>query len=307
MENELPYAYEYALAMKTLYLEDLPSGPDPLADGYEIQLGEWKNDKGVLMVSVHTEVTESMCDVEVHSIWEVKPFGTSYERATGIAQERAREQWEQYKELGLTGTVKLGYYEIIDFLPDNMVLFLGKMDRTVYYGSYVQALVNDGNFDNVDYYIIQNKRNKDKGYVDGFADNTLGQIEGLFDLGVNYLEQQFVEPWKYIYDAVTGKSPDSTFEQKVKVDLGLIQMFTHIPVYTGLQQGEKDIRQLREGYSRFMEMMPQTEEEWKAIADGAVAAISTCEEEAEAVLEELAGLSSEEWAELMVNTMYSLS
>jgi len=222
-EMKLTGAYKFAVAMSGIQIEGLPVS-EKGQGSYQIIFGDWAKKEHLIHVAVSTDQTAAWCETEVGD----------------LSPDEEYTEWDRYIDLGLTGYVKYGYHEIVDYTPDGAMLFFGRTNTIVYVGSSMQAFVT-GDMKQLDDYIIRNNRSLSHGFVDGFWDFTLGGVENT----IHSLGNNIKEPALYLVKTVKGNNGESTGQKAWKIPLAVLQLGAGVPLFTSGERAEKDIAAIK--------------------------------------------------------------
>lgn len=211
VEQGLANAYQYALAIKTIQLRPLPAG-DRSKDQFQVELGEWKEGRTTLYVSMQTEMTGGWCSIQVKDD-SCMDWDKFLETCWDTYWEMTEESLDVYREQGLTACAKYNYYEMIGMVPDEALNVLGICwgitNLFVCAASSMQSLHETGNPSRIGYYIGVNGKENLIECGDGLIDSIWGDLE---DLG-----KAIVAPLGHIHDIAV--SSNSTEEKALEIGL----------------------------------------------------------------------------------------
>ncbi len=175
--------------------------------------------------------------------------------ADPMGRDVEESEWDRYVELGLTGYEKYGYHQIVDYMPDELMLVSGVLNPRVLKGSMAEAQLN-GKWNELDSLIIKNNRAYNHGYTEGFWDFTLGGLEGLVMKPFNDLNRMRT----YAGDVFSGRNTDNWFVTGVKLVSMPWQCVSGIPIYDSLDRMDEDIekaKKVAEIGKQIMQMSPE--------------------------------------------------
>ncbi len=296
VDMHLAGATQYLHLLDGVHTEPLPikkRGSGKVTFNFRKKAGS----KSRLITRLETDCTVAQCETEAGPL-----------KAIGVTESKSEEytEWDRYLDLGLTGYVKYGYHELVAALPDGLMLLYGNTKETIYGGSVLQALHNDGNLDNVNQNVITNTRTHVDSYIDSFWDNSLGNLELLGEVLIYGYDQYKAQPIKYGQDVMAGKSEDNLLEQGVKMHFGAIQTVTGYPAYTAACNMEKTFKDLGGQLINLADRVPKTSEDWREVAQNTKSNIESKITEVKTTAKKITSMTPQDWGNAWKEGMTTL-